>query len=82
MNASLYNERDIPMKKEMNRPMNIHSNSILNFIKKEKVITSSELSKKLKISWNTAERHLMNLALERKIERIKKEGVNLWILIK
>jgi len=66
----------------MNTPMNIHSNSILNFIKKEKVITSSELSKKLKISWNTAERHLMNLALERKIERIKKEGVNLWMLIK
>jgi len=78
MNVSLYKERSI----HMNTPMNIHSNSILNFIKKEKVITSSELSKKLKISWNTAERHLMNLALERKIERIKKEGVNLWILIK
>ena len=53
---------------------------IMEFIKKEKVITSSELAGHLNISWNTAERYLMELVLENKVERIKKAGVNLWIL--
>lgn len=52
---------------------------IIKFLGEKKVITSSELAKFLGISWNTAERYLMELALERKIIRIKKEGVNLWI---
>jgi Mn-dependent DtxR family transcriptional regulator len=61
--------------------MNIQSRKrILNFIKRERVITSSELAKFLKVSWNTAQGYLMELALERKILRIKKEGVNLWML--
>lgn len=54
--------------------------TIIEFIKKEKVITSSELAGQLKISWNTAERYLMELVLQNKIERIKKAGVNLWLL--
>lgn len=60
--------------------MNIRSKRILEFIKKEKVITSSELAKHLKISWNTAEKYLLEMIIEGKIIKIKKEGVNLWML--
>ncbi len=60
--------------------MNIHKDKIIGFVKKNKVVTSSELAKFLKISWNTADKYLLELVLEGKIERIKKEGVNLWIL--
>ena len=58
--------------------MNIHKD-ILKFVKSEKVATSSEVAKKFKISWNTADKYLLELAFENKIERIKKEGVNLWM---
>ena len=60
--------------------MNIHSKKILNYLKKEKVITSSEIAELLKISWNTADKYLLELAYEGKIERIKKKGVNTWII--
>jgi len=61
--------------------MDIHSkNRILGLLKEKKVITSSELSQFLKISWNTADKWLLELALENKVERIKKIGVNLWML--
>ena len=60
--------------------MSIHSKKILDYIKKERVVTSSDVAGFLKISWNTAERYLMELVLENKVERIKKAGVNLWIL--
>ncbi|MFA5258521.1 MAG: DUF977 family protein [Candidatus Pacearchaeota archaeon] len=53
---------------------------ILKLLREKKVITSSELAKFLGISWNTAQSYLMELALEEDIIRIKKEGVNLWIL--
>ena len=59
--------------------MNMHSQGILNLIKREKVVTSSEVAKKLKISWNTADRYLLELVIEGKVERIKKLGVNLWV---
>ncbi len=52
----------------------------LKLLREKKVITSSELAKFLGISWNTAQSYLMELALEDDIIRIKKEGVNLWIL--
>jgi len=52
---------------------------ILKYIGEKKVITSSELAKFLSVSWNTAQAHLMELALDNKIIRIKKEGVNLWL---
>ena len=52
---------------------------ILKLLGEKRVITSSELAKFLGISWNTAERYLMELALERKLIRLKKEGVNLWM---
>lgn len=52
---------------------------ILKLLGKERVITSSELAKHLKVSWNTAEKYLLELVIEGGIEKIKKEGVNLWL---
>jgi len=62
--------------------MNIHSvkKKILNFMRKNKVVTSSELAGFLKVSWNTADKYLLELVLDKKIIRIKKQGVNLWML--
>lgn len=60
--------------------MNIHSKKILDFIKKSKVVTSSEVAKHFKVSWNTADSYLKELLIERKAIRIKKEGVNLWLI--
>ncbi len=59
--------------------MEIHKN-ILEIIKKERIVTSSEIAGKLKISWNTAEKNLLELIIDGKIEKIKKAGVNLWVL--
>lgn len=52
---------------------------IIKFMKGTNITTTSEISEKLKISWNTAEKRLLELALENKIGRIKKAGVNLWV---
>ena len=60
--------------------MGIHSKKIIDFIKKEKVVTSSEIADKLSVSWNTAEKYLLELIIEEKIIKIKKLGVNLWML--
>jgi predicted HTH transcriptional regulator len=62
--------------------MNIHNKKILEFISKEKVVTSSELAKFLGVSWNTAEKYLLELIISGEVERIKKAGVNLWIIKK
>lgn len=59
--------------------MNIHK-EIQEVIKKERVVTSSEVAEKFKISWNTAEKYLLELVIEGKIQKIKKLGVNLWII--
>lgn len=62
-------------------PMNIQNRKkILDFIKEKKVVTSSEVAKFLVVSWNTAQSYLMEITLDGKIIRIKKEGVNLWLL--
>ena len=60
--------------------MNIHKEKILKLIRLNRVVTSSELAKHLGISWNTAEKYLLELVIEGRIEKIKKEGVNLWLL--
>jgi Mn-dependent DtxR family transcriptional regulator len=60
--------------------MNTHSKKILDLIKKEKVVTSSEIAKLLKVSWNTADKYLVELIIDGKVLRVKKEGVNLWLL--
>lgn len=69
----------IPYNINTNIHMNIHKD-ILEFIKEKRVITSSELAKHLKISWNTADKYLLEELIDGKIERIKKEGVNLWMI--
>jgi len=48
--------------------------------KKGKVVTTSEIAEELKVSWNTAEKHLLELVIENKLMRLKKAGVNLWVL--
>lgn len=57
-----------------------HSSKILEYIKKEKIVTSLEIAKLLKVSWNTADRYLMELLVEGRIERVKKRGTTLWTL--
>ena len=53
---------------------------ILKYLGDKTVITSSELSKFLGVSWNTAEKYLLELGMDNKLIKIKKEGVNLWML--
>ena len=60
--------------------MNAHNlKKIIELINKKRVVTSSEVARYLKVSWNTADSYLKDLLIERKIERIKKEGVTLWL---
>lgn len=60
--------------------MRFHSEKIIQFIKKERIVTSSEVARFLKVSWNTADKYLMELLLEKKVERVKKEGTTLWMV--
>ena len=60
--------------------MDTHNKKIIELVKKESVVTSSEVAGVLGVSWNTAEKYLMELLIEGKVERIKKLGVTLWIL--
>lgn len=60
--------------------MRSHRERILEMIKKEKVVTSSDVARFLKVSWNTADSYLKELLIEKKIDRIKKKGVTLWSL--
>jgi DeoR/GlpR family transcriptional regulator of sugar metabolism len=53
---------------------------IINFIRKSRVITSSELANHLGVSWNTAEKYLLEEVIEKKVVKLKKLGVNLWML--
>lgn len=55
-------------------------NNLLRFMKDTKITTTSEVSGKLNLSWNTAEKRLLELAIENKVHKIKKAGVNLWVL--
>jgi len=56
-----------------------HLDKILMLVKKEKIVTSSEVAKFLKVSWNTADSYLKELLIEGKLARIKKEGTTLWM---
>ncbi len=53
---------------------------ILQFVKENRVITTSELASHFKISWNTADKYMLELVIEGKVDRLKKAGVNLWLL--
>jgi len=68
------------MKLTMKLTMKSRNEKILDIIKKEKVVTTSEIAKKLNVSWNTANKYLLELIINNKIVRIKKEGVSLWML--
>lgn len=59
--------------------MNIHNKKILEYIESEIVATTSDIAKLLKISWNTAEKYLLELLVDGNLIRKKREGVNLWI---
>ena len=62
--------------------MELHNlkTKILDYAKKDKVITTAEITKEFDISWNTSEKYLLELTLDNKFRRLKKAGVNLWIL--
>lgn len=61
--------------------MRLHNKKkILNFLKEKEVITSSELAQYLQVSWNTAEKYLMQLIIDGEIKKFEKKGVNIWIL--
>jgi len=60
--------------------MNANSKKILDLIKKERIVTSNEVAEHLKVSWNTAEKNLLELVIDGQINKIKKVGVNLWML--
>lgn len=62
-----------------NNHMNIHKDKIVELIKKRRVVTSSEVAEFFKVSWNTADSYLKDLVIDGEIERIKKEGVTLWM---
>jgi hypothetical protein len=52
---------------------------ILKFLISSKVVTTTEVADKFKISWNTAEKCLLEIALDGNAIRMKKAGVNLWV---
>jgi Mn-dependent DtxR family transcriptional regulator len=58
---------------------NDYRDRILNFLNKGKVVTTTEVAERFKLSWNTAEKCLLEIALEGKATRMKKAGVNLWV---
>jgi Mn-dependent DtxR family transcriptional regulator len=60
--------------------MRSHRDKILALLKKEKVVTSSDVARELKVSWNTAESYLKELLIEKKIQRMKKKGATLWVM--
>jgi len=53
---------------------------ILELVKKSRVVTTSEIAEAMKISWNTAEKYLLEETIAGKVERMKKAGVNLWVM--
>ena len=64
------------MKNNMNK-----DRDILKLIEKRgRVVTTAEIAEQTGVSWNTAEKHLLEMTIEGKVLRLKKAGVNLWVL--
>jgi len=61
--------------------MNIHKlmRELLKYTIKNRVVTTSELAFHFKVSWNTAEKYMVELIIEGKVVKLKKAGVNLWL---
>ena len=81
----MYLHMNIPMKISMKNNKNSLcakiQKKIIEFMKREaEITTTSEIASKLDISWNTAEKYLLELTIEGKVDRIKKVGVNIWVL--
>ena len=64
--------------------MNTHrlDGKAISFVRKNKVVSTNEIANYLNISWNTAEKYLLELALANKLRRVKKLGTNLWLIKK
>jgi len=72
----MYVHRSNNMKNDMNK-----DRDILKLIEKRgRVVTTAEIAEQMDVSWNTAEKHLLEMTIEGKILRLKKAGVNLWVL--
>lgn len=64
-----------------NNKLKLMESHILSFIKEVGgITTTSEMASELKMSWNTAEKKLLELALDGKVNRMKKPGLNLWLI--
>lgn len=59
--------------------MKVHKNKLVEYIKKNRVVTSSEIASHFNVSWNTADKYMLEVLIDGKVERIKKQGVNLWV---
>lgn len=60
--------------------MNVHNiKKVMQLVIEKRIVTSSEIAKIMKISWNTADSYLKELLIEGKVERMIKDGVTLWI---
>jgi predicted HTH transcriptional regulator len=80
----------MPNQSSHNNDKNISNNTNNNILMKSHILkrirevgnvtTTSEIASCFKISWNTAEKKLLELALDNKITKLKKAGVNLWML--
>lgn len=66
----------------INNPMNLHNlpKEIVKFTRESRAVTTSEVASHFKISWNTAEKYLLELVLGDKLLRLKKKGVNIWLV--
>lgn len=51
----------------------------VKLLEETKVLTTSELAKHFSLSWNTAEKYMLELTLDGRVIRMKKAGVNLWV---
>jgi Mn-dependent DtxR family transcriptional regulator len=65
----------------MNNRKDLHSQpkQIDELFKKSPALTTTEIASSLEISWNTAEKLMLELTIEGKVQRVKKAGVNLWL---
>ena len=68
----------------MNGHKDIHKykTNVDGLFKKSPVLTTTEIATSLDVSWNTAEKLMLELTIEGSVQRIKKAGVNLWVKIK
>ena len=60
--------------------MRSHSQKLVQLLKDQRVVTSSDAARFLKVSWNTADNYLKELLIEGRVERLKRQGVTLWVL--